>query len=118
MLNRENIIQYAEENYGTKMEYPWSSTPENGILRCSANRKWYAAILQVARNKVCLEGEDVIDVLNIKCEPEMVYSLREQKGFAPAYHMNKKHWLTIVLDGTVKDETIYQLLDLSYELVK
>lgn len=59
---------------------------------------------------------DMIDVLNVKCEPDMVAVLAHQEGFAPAYHMNKRHWLTVRLDGSVSREQIFHLLDISYEL--
>lgn len=117
-MTREELIQYAYETYGTQIEYPWIASQESGILRHQGNRKWYAAILQVNGNKVGLEGEEMIDVLNVKCEPDMIFSLCEQKGFAPAYHMNKKHWISILLGGTVSKEVIANLLDMSYEITK
>ncbi len=48
----------------------------------------------------------------------MIGSLRLSKGFLPAYHMNKEHWITILLDGSVEREKIKQLIDLSYELTE
>lgn len=117
-MTREDLIQYAYETYGTQIEYLWKSSPDNGILRHKHNRKWYAAILPVAGNKVGLDSDEIIDILDLKCEPDMIYSLCEQRGFAPAYHMNKKHWITIILDGTVSKDVIYNLLDLSYEMTK
>ena len=72
--------------------------------------------MRVQKNKVGLSGEEFVDILNVKCEPEMVATLISQKGLAPAYHMNKTHWITIILDGTVPDNEIYSLLDISYGL--
>lgn len=118
MANRQDIINYAKETYGTSIEYLWASSPTSGVLRHSHNNKWYAAILEAPKNKVGVEGDGWIDILDIKCEPDMVATLAVQEGFAPAYHMNKKHWVTIVLDGRVDDEMIYNLLDLSYELTR
>ncbi|WP_302625524.1 MmcQ/YjbR family DNA-binding protein [uncultured Eubacterium sp.] len=116
MVDREAIRRYVEDKYNTKAERLWAKSPNNEVLRHSHNRKWYAIIMNVQKKRVGLEGEEIIDVLNIKCEPEMVSSLSLQKGFCPAYHMNKEHWLTVILDGTVKDAEIFSLLDASYEL--
>lgn len=59
-----------------------------------------------------------IDVLNIKCDPMMIGSLRMKEGFFPAYHMNKENWISILLDGTVSADEIKPLLELSYQLTR
>lgn len=116
MITRKDILRYADENYHTKSEHLWEKYPTSEILRHDRNRKWYALITDVPRNKVGLEGDEAIDILNVKCEPDMVFALSSQEGFSPAWHMNKKHWLTIILNGTIADDEVYRLLDLSYEL--
>lgn len=118
MVTREDILEYADENYNTKSEHLWEKYPSYEVLRHNSSRKWYAVIMDIPRNKIGLDGEELIDVLDIKCDPDMVLLLSSQKGFCEAYHMNKKHWITIVLDGTVSDEEIYNLLDMSYELTR
>ncbi len=118
MVTREDLLRYAHENYGTQSEHPWPEYPLSEILRHERNRKWYALITDVSRNKVGLHGDEPIDILNVKCDPDMVLALSSQEGFSRAWHMNKKHWLTVILNGTVTDDEIYRLLDLSYELTK
>lgn len=124
MVTRTDILQYAEENYHTKPEYLWAKSPNYAVLRHSRNRKWYALVMDVplsllSLNNMATPDEDqVIDILDIKCEPDMILALSTQEGFCPAYHMNKKHWLTVILDGTVADDEIYNLLDISYEMTK
>lgn len=118
MVTRADILKYADENYNTKPEHLWAKYPSYEVLRHRRNGKWYAIIMDVPQNKVGLDGEEAVDILDIKCEPDMVVSLSAQKGFARAYHMNKQHWLTIILDGTVADDEIYNLLDISYEMTK
>ena len=63
-------------------------------------------------------GGEIISVVNVKCDPRLIGSFREEPGIFPAYHMNKAHWLTIALDGSVDAETMKFLLDMSYELTK
>jgi predicted DNA-binding protein (MmcQ/YjbR family) len=63
------------------------------------------------------KGTGEIEIINVKVEANMLKELLKQKGFYEAYHMNKKYWLTIVLDDTVDDEIIFSLIDNSFDLV-
>ena len=93
-MKREEIFEYVKKQYGTIPEYLWKSSPENAILR-HKNGKWYAAILRVEKSKLGLEEEGMVDVINVKCEPDMVGLLTQTYGFLPGYHMNKKYWITM-----------------------
>ncbi len=116
-MNREEIFEYVKEEYNTIPEYSWDKYPLYAVLKHS-NNKWYGIIMNISKEKLGLEGKDVVDIIDIKCSPEMIGSLRLSKGFLPAYHMNKEHWITILLDGSVEKEKIKQLIDLSYELTE
>ena len=118
MVTRADILAYAKENYDTDPERLWTKYPEYEVLRHRNNKKWYVILMDVPGNKVGLETDEVLDIIDIKCEPDMILTLSTQIGFAPAYHMNKKHWLTILLNGSVNDDEIYNLLDMSYEMTK
>ena len=72
--------------------------------------------MDIPRNKIGLQGNELLDVVNFKCDPILIGSLREEPGFFPAYHMSKTSWITAVLDGTVSEDKIKMLLDMSYEL--
>ena len=115
---RADILRYAAETYGTVPEYLWKRTPNYAVLRNQANRKWYGAVMDLSRKTLGLEGEGVVDILDIKCSPLMIGSLLEQEGYLPAYHMNKNSWITVLLDGTVPLEQVTSLLDLSYQLTE
>lgn len=116
MVKREDILKYTMENYGIPSVRLWEKTPTNEVWRHENTGKWFAIIMDIPGNRVGLNEDTFIDVMNVKCEPEMVSLLVSQPGFAPAYHMNKKHWISIILNGTAPDETVYQLLDMSYDL--
>lgn len=118
MTNREEILAYAKETYGIVPDYPWARTPNYAILRHGHNRKWFGAIVDVTEDKLGLAGDRLVDALLLKCDPILVGSLRKERGFLPAYHMNKEHWVTVLLDGCVEDERIYGLIDLSYTLTR
>lgn len=117
-MHRNDVIEYIKETYEIIPEYLFKSDPECCVFRHRHSNKWFGVIMNISADKVGLEADTYIDVLNVKCDPEMVAVLNCQSGFAPAYHMNKKHWLTILLDGSVLNEQIAQLLDISYELTK
>ena len=59
---------------------------------------------------------ELIDVVNLKCDSVLVGSLLCESGFFPAYHMSKGSWITVALDGTIPDDKIKMLLDMSYHL--
>lgn len=73
--------------------------------------------MDVPKAKLRLSGEGSIDVVNLKCDPDLIQILRQQDGFFPGYHMNKNHWITVALDG-VDDDTIASLLAQSYALTE
>ena len=118
MINRETIFEYVKEKYNTKPEYLWTKYPNDAVLRHKENKKWYAIIMDIEKEKLGLEGKEVIEIMDIKCYPEMIGALRKEKGILPGYHMNKEHWVTLLLDGSLKKEKILELLDLSFELTK
>lgn len=117
-MNRESILNYVEKTYKSTPEYLWKSYPEHAVLRHRDNRKWYAIIMSVPKDKLGLNGTENIDIINVKCEPEMIGSLRMTEGILPGYHMNKGHWISILLDGSVDDAMICQLLDMSFQLTE
>ncbi len=57
--------------------------------------------------------------INLKCDPEFAIDLREKySSVTPGYHMNKKHWNTVLLDGSIPDAELFSWIDHSYNLVK
>ena len=65
-----------------------------------------------------LDGAEEISVVNVKCDTQLIGSLRADPGIFPGWHMNKAHWVSVALDGTVEDEKLKFLVDMSYELTK
>lgn len=115
-LKREEIFEYVKNQYGTVPEYLWETSPKSAVLR-HKNGKWYAVLMQVEKSRLGLEEESMADVINVKCEPDMVGLLTQTYGFLPGYHMNKKYWITMLLDGRVSEAKILDFLDLSYDLI-
>lgn len=116
-MNREEIFKYVEKEYNTIPEYLWDKYPLYAVLKHS-NNKWYGIIMNVSKEKIGLEGTQEVDILDVKCPPELIGGFRKETGFLPAYHMNKENWITILLDKSVDKEKIKQLIDLSYEITQ
>lgn len=118
MINRKEILEYIRKQYHVEPDYPWRTNPNSAVLRHKDNGKWFALIMDVQKNKIGLEGGEVIDVVNLKCDPVLAGAMRSEPGILPAYHMNKEHWITVVLDSPLPVERMYDLIDLSYNLTK
>lgn len=115
-MNCSELKAYIYRTYNAKAEFLWSKSPNSMIFRHSGNRKWFAAVLEVEKNRLGLSENGIMYVLNVKCDPIMIGSFIHETGFFPAYHMNKENWISIALDGSTDDKKIKSLLDVSYEL--
>ena len=112
----KQVFDYVLKQYGTQPEYLWKSYPDYAVLRHQDNRKWYAILMNVEKASLGLGGTGKMPVMNVKCSPEMLSLFLPQDGFLPAYHMNKNHWLTVLLDGSVDNDSILFLLNASFDL--
>ena len=114
-MKRIELERYILENYNAESDHPWLKYPHYQVFRHSNNQKWFALFMDVAKNKLGLQGMGILDVVNFKCDPILIGSLLGEDGFFPAYHMSKASWITVALDGSVSDEKIKMLLDMSYQ---
>ena len=113
---RRQVEAYLEETYGVAPEMLWKDS-EAAAIRHNADKKWFGIIMPgIAWRKLGVDRDGVVDVMNVKCDPVILPSLIDGQGLFPAYHMNKQHWISIVLDGSVQMEKIMWLLDASYLL--
>ena len=113
---RQVIEKYINQKYDTLQEYPWEKYPYDTTFKHKDNKKWFALIMSIPYEKLKIEKSGMVDIINVKTIPEMIGGLRKEEGILPAYHMNKEHWITILLDGTVSKNQICDLIDLSFEL--
>ena len=112
------IINYIKNKYGDELEFLWEKSPKTAVVRRKTSKKWYALILTLSKRKLNLDSDETAEIINLHNNPEEIKKLIDNKRYFPAYHMNKKHWCTICLDGTVELKEIYKLIDISYELAK
>ena len=114
---RQRVTEHIRDRYAAEAEYLWAKYPNYAAFRHSASKKWLALVVDIPRNRLGLEGEGSVDIMDLKCGSLMVGSLLAQDGFLPAYHMSKSSWISVLLDETVPDEQIFPLLELSYDSV-
>ena len=117
-MNRHELQSYIEETYGVSGEFPFAMDDRTCVFRHQNNRKWFAVIMEISREKLGQQADGNVCVVNLKCDTRLIGSFRMEQGIYPAYHMSKAHWLTVSLDGTVTDDKLKFLLEMSYDLTK
>ena len=116
-MTKEEFFMLAASAYGTAPDYPFEEDFETAVLRHGDTRKWYAIVMRVSRSKFGLESDEVIDVVNLKLPLEMFGSFGASDGVYPAYHMNKLHWISVLLPD-VPTDVAHFLLNVSFEATK
>lgn len=112
---KETVFSYIKKKYKASPEYPWAKYDINAVFRHSDNRKWFALVMRVEREKLGFSEQGYVDAINLKIDDRMFRDvLLNEEGILPAYHMNKEHWITVLLDGTVETERVFDLIDASF----
>ncbi len=108
------ITSLIKEKYNNEPEFEWEKFPDYATFRNENSKKWYAIIMNIDKNKLDSKCSGKVEIINVKLEPDEILNLLNKKGFYKAYHMNKKSWVTIILDDTLSDKEIINLIDKSY----
>ena len=117
-MTRPELEAYIESTFGITADYPFTDDFVTAVFRHPGNRKWFAIAMRIPKTKLGIHEDGFVDVVNVKCDPEILQSFHTQTGIYPAYHMNRNHWLTAALDGRVNEDTIAFLVGISYDLTK
>ncbi len=112
----QRVMDYVNEKYGDELEFLWEKFPDNAIFRRTDNRKWYGLILTIKKSKLGVVGDDAVEIAVLRCAPENMDTLLTQSGYFPGWHMNKKSWYTVILDGTLSDTELFGRIDESFAL--
>lgn len=110
------LIDRVRARYGDEPEYLWEKLPDNAVWRRADNRKWYGVILTVDRRKLGLDAAGTAEVIDLRLPPEEMAATVDGKRYFPGWHMNKKNWYTIPLDGSVPTEELCRRIGVSYDL--
>ena len=117
-IQAKEIICYVRDKYGDELEFLWEKFPDNAIWRRKDNGKWYGALLTVKASKLSLADDKLIEILDLRIKTEDIEATVDNERFFMGYHMNKKHWYTILLDDSIPTEEICRRIDGSYLLAK
>lgn len=116
---KKRVFNFIEKTYGIEADYPFKDDwADCAVFRNTLNRKWFAIFMNIDYSKLGIDKKGKCDIINLKSDPHTSCFLRENEGILPAYHMNKTHWNTILLDGTVPYEGICDMIEASYSLTK
>ena len=116
-MTKKQFLEFCLGAYGTQPDYPFDEDFETAVLRQTENRKWYAIVMRVSRRKFGFDSDEAIDVVNLKLPIEMHGSFGATDGVYPAYHMNKLHWISVLLPDASSD-VVQFLLNASFEATK
>lgn len=116
-MTKQEFLNMCLSTYGTSPDYPFDEDFETAVLRHADNRKWYAIVIRVSRRKFGIDSDEIVDVVNLKLPTEMFGSFGAEDGVYPAYHMNKLHWISVLLPDSPEDVVSF-LTNASFEATK
>ena len=108
------IANAIKEICGDEPQFEWEKFPGYATFRNKDSKKWYAIIMNIDKSKIDKNSTGEIEIIDIKLDSKEIEDLLKQDGFYPAYHMNKKSWITVILNNTVSDEKLIELIKESY----
>ncbi|EID84717.1 hypothetical protein MSI_17660 [Treponema sp. JC4] len=113
---KDDYIAWIKTQFGAEPDYPWPDTPDYCVFRCQ-NEKWFALVMRIKYRQLGLTGDEEVWVVNMKASQDEIPNLIDKKSIFPAWHMNKKHWITVLLTAATDFEKLCELTQKSWELV-
>lgn len=115
---RERVFDFVRAEFSTKLETPWAKHPEFYVMKTANRQKWYGLMMRISYQLLDPQQSGIVDVLNLKAPPLKIVDLIDYQTFYPAYHMNKKHWVSVVVDEKINLKQLQALIRQSYQLVE
>ncbi len=112
----KQIIKYIKTKYDNEPEFLWEKFAGNAVFRHKENDKWYGLLLTISKSKLGLDSDELVDIIDLKILPEDIENVVDNEKYFLGYHMNKKHWFTIILDNSVPTDEIFKFIDKSYNI--
>ena len=116
-MTKQEFLTYCLRAFDTTPDYPFDDWMESAVLRHKESRKWYAIAMRVSRRKFGMDSDETVDVVNLKLPTEMFGSFGADVGVYPAYHMNKLHWISVLLPDAPEDVVEF-LINVSFDATK
>ena len=116
-MKREEFFKFCSDKFSTEPDYSFREDFDTAVLRHSESRKWYAICMRVSRSKFGQDSDEIVDVVNLKQPLDMFGFFGSDVGVYPAYHMNKLHWISVLLPDS-PDEIVHFLTEKSFEITE
>ena len=116
----QRISDYIFEAYSSAPEFLWPNIPGYAAFRQPGKKKWFAVMGSVPLNKVDREAKSAqpVEVINVKVDQERIREFLARTGIFEAFHMNKKCWVSIILDDALPDDDVQRMIDDSYRNIQ
>lgn len=111
------VVKLIKDIYNIEPEFPWNTDPGFAVFRHINNNKWFMIIMNIDYSKIDKSKKGEIEIFNVKLDDKVELYLKE-KGIYGCYHMNKKKWVSVILNDTLSDIDIMNLINISYNLTK
>lgn len=115
-MDRNELAQYIDDTFGIAGDHPFEQYPDYLVFRHNDSKKWFAVIMNLPKDKFIPNAVGKADAVNLKCDSLLIGSLLLEKGFYPAYHMNKSSWISVVLEECDDTDKLRMIVDMSFEL--
>ncbi len=112
----KDVLKYIKKTYKDNPEYLWKNSPSTAAIRNKKNNKWYLVIMVINSSKLGIDKNEEVEVIDIRYQKDLSSAIIDNVNIFPGWHMNKKSWISILLDGTLDNEIVYSLIDNSYDL--
>ena len=116
----QRVSDHIFEAYGSSPEFLWPNIPSYAAFRQVGKKKWFAVMGSVPLNKVNREAQSIqpVEVINVKVDQDRIGDFLAQAGIYEAFHMNKRCWVSIILNDTLPDDAIHRMIDDSYRNIQ
>lgn len=117
-MNRKEVEKFIAQEYGVKPDYLWDGDYISAALRHPDTKRWFGVLMRVPATKLNIDNEGDADILDIKLDPDFILQLQKNlpKQYFPAYHMNKKHWVTVLLSDRTDRKLLESLIHESFRI--
>ncbi|MFW2176851.1 MULTISPECIES: MmcQ/YjbR family DNA-binding protein [unclassified Moraxella] len=116
-MQRQFLEAYIANQYGVAPQYLWQKSPSFAVFRHqNRQQKWFALAGEIQADKLGLSEPTLVEFVNLKCQPHIIDLLKQEGKILPAYHMNKEHWFTLILDNRFDNDELAKYVDWSFDL--
>ena len=114
---KDAYVDFLNARFSALPDFPWPETPDACVFRCE-NQKWFALIMKIKYRQIGLTSDEEVFVVNLKAESEIIPEIIDRKSIFPAWHMNKKHWITVLLTAATDFDKLCALTEKSHNQIE